>query len=633
MSTIFPATPTWRPDRIRGALRRSLGIAALLHLPASAVNRYVDCGIPTARDTGDGSIDRPYGTLARAARSLQAADTCFIRAGTCRETLAPAASGAPAAPIRFRPYPGEKVLISGADEIQGPWQAEGNGFFSYAFPRKGAAARVYQVFLDGDPMAENTWPSWDAGFYTAHLRTIRSATREGPLRWCLADPQLPGISRNGYWKGAHLWVLLGVKTTAHILPVADHKDGRVCFDHWSDDPAYHPVSKDGLLGYYTLLKRPSDHALLERGQWSYDPGAGKLRIRLARGASPSRRRVEARTRLLGLDFGNGGKPLRHVAVSGVDFFAAGADFGSAETCTLSHARFTYVTPFLPSPPPPNLLLQSMNLPSPEWRGINLSGRGNAFLHSSVDGSWADGITLSGAGNTAQAVVVTRTNWMAGSFAGISLWGEGNAALGNTVSGTGRDGIYHHLARGARISHNRILDFGKSTDDYGGTYTVATDGAGTEISYNRIGPAADPAGRFPGEDTASLKAKINGIYLDYADTNFHIHHNAVFVRYQGYSLRMNGNQKKIRIRDNILLDAWGAIASMNGAPETMQEVEIAGNIMPRGFSRSDAAGNMAWIRDIRAAGNDSRPFETVCPGGCRSLDSALPALPVAPATAP
>jgi len=65
-------------------------------------------------DANPGSLTRPWRTISKAARTLAAGDTVYIRKGTYRERVIPKASGTDAdRPIRYACYPGETAIIDG----------------------------------------------------------------------------------------------------------------------------------------------------------------------------------------------------------------------------------------------------------------------------------------------------------------------------------------------------------------------------------------------------------------------------------------------------------------------------------------------------------------------------------------
>jgi parallel beta-helix repeat protein len=71
---------------------------------------------PGGDDSGPGSLDRPWRTLAHAAQSAPAGTTVFIRAGTY-EPFVISLAGEAAAPTRFVAYPGEKPIVDGRGTV------------------------------------------------------------------------------------------------------------------------------------------------------------------------------------------------------------------------------------------------------------------------------------------------------------------------------------------------------------------------------------------------------------------------------------------------------------------------------------------------------------------------------------
>lgn len=588
---------------------------------ASAASIYVDPKIPSSADNGPGSLARPLHSLVAAAGRLHPGDTCFLRDGTYREILRPVESGRSDAPIFYLAFPGEKPEITGTDSIRGPWKSLGSGLFRTVLDE--GAREVLQVFQDGAPLPENTWPVLREGLAPGRFQRVSAPIKINASRWCLADSGIPMLAQDGYWRGASIWILFGVKTSAHILPIDEHKNGRICFDHFSDDPAYFPSQPDGKASYFAILKRPTDTALLEPGQWSYLPSARTLFLRCRAGDSPVRHRIECRTRLAGFAAG-AGTTLRNVHVEGIDFRAATPDFAGMEFCSVVRSHIRYVTPFFSKPPPPNRILRSLNMADPRWRGINLAGRGNAVIGCEVDGSWGDGVSVSGSGNLVTLCSIANTDWIAGDFAPISVWDSLHVISENKLGDTGRNGLLHVDASACRILRNHIAGFGYLTDDFGGTYTVGTDGRNTEIAGNRIGPAASRPGKFLGED-ASFSPKIAGIYLDESDRAFQVHDNLVLVGQSGYSMRLNGKQRDLDIHGNAFLDAWGALASINCGREGMVGVGLRRNVLRGGFEPSDAGCGLEWTKNIAADSNTGGEADTALWRASSAADSALRSL--------
>src|SRR5690242_657336 len=91
------------------------GLALVTSPLMAAATYYV---AKTGSDSNAGTnISAPFLTIQKAASVMLAGDTCYIRKGIYRETVTPVNSGTSAASITFSAYPGDPVIISGADVL------------------------------------------------------------------------------------------------------------------------------------------------------------------------------------------------------------------------------------------------------------------------------------------------------------------------------------------------------------------------------------------------------------------------------------------------------------------------------------------------------------------------------------
>ncbi|WP_175452463.1 right-handed parallel beta-helix repeat-containing protein [Thiohalomonas denitrificans] len=101
-------------------------------LSVSGDTFYVDAGDPSSSDSNDGSESRPWKTIQKAASTLTAGETVLVKAGTYTELysgypntgitgLKLQNSGTADAPITFKAYPGDHVVID--------QQHQGTGFY------------------------------------------------------------------------------------------------------------------------------------------------------------------------------------------------------------------------------------------------------------------------------------------------------------------------------------------------------------------------------------------------------------------------------------------------------------------------------------------------------------------------
>ena len=69
---------------------------------------------PTGTDSGPGTLAQPWQTIQKAAETMVAGDTVYIRAGTYREQVVPRNSGSPGSYITYAAYPGEMPTLDGS---------------------------------------------------------------------------------------------------------------------------------------------------------------------------------------------------------------------------------------------------------------------------------------------------------------------------------------------------------------------------------------------------------------------------------------------------------------------------------------------------------------------------------------
>lgn len=72
---------------------------------------------PSGSDSAPGSLGQPWKTISKAASTLVAGDTVYIRSGTYNEQLSPVSSGSSSSPITYTTYQGETVVIDGQNGL------------------------------------------------------------------------------------------------------------------------------------------------------------------------------------------------------------------------------------------------------------------------------------------------------------------------------------------------------------------------------------------------------------------------------------------------------------------------------------------------------------------------------------
>ncbi len=91
----------------------ALSVSASVVRPSAAsdVKYYV---ATTGNDANPGTLDRPWRTIQKAANTVGAGRTVYVRGGVYHETVTINVSGASGQPIVFQSYPGELAIIDGS---------------------------------------------------------------------------------------------------------------------------------------------------------------------------------------------------------------------------------------------------------------------------------------------------------------------------------------------------------------------------------------------------------------------------------------------------------------------------------------------------------------------------------------
>ncbi|MEW5868715.1 MAG: right-handed parallel beta-helix repeat-containing protein [Chloroflexota bacterium] len=121
-TTRIPAPNPTSPPVAPSPIPTSLAAA-----PTTGASYYV---APTGEDANPGTLEEPWQTIQKAADTLLAGDTVYIRAGVYPERVLPQNSGSPGSQITYTAYPGEQPIIDGAaitlpDDLAGLFEISG----------------------------------------------------------------------------------------------------------------------------------------------------------------------------------------------------------------------------------------------------------------------------------------------------------------------------------------------------------------------------------------------------------------------------------------------------------------------------------------------------------------------------
>lgn len=123
---------------------------------------------PDGRDTNPGSIKEPFSSLEKARDTIRQSKTndpitVFLRQGTyyLSKTFVLTAedSGKKEAPVLYRAYPGEQVVLSGGMKLALKWEPYRDGIFQAKTPE---GLQIDQLFVNGQRQHMARYPNYDA---------------------------------------------------------------------------------------------------------------------------------------------------------------------------------------------------------------------------------------------------------------------------------------------------------------------------------------------------------------------------------------------------------------------------------------------------------------------------------------
>ena len=392
---------------------------------------------PSGSDRNPGTFARPFKTIQRAADIARPGDHVEIRTGTYHETIVPRRSGTAAKPIKFEAYHDDRVVISGADAVNG-WDA-GAGDIYQAVVQWDLGEGNNQVFVDGHAMNEARWP--DTSFDLSHQTFAYAgnvAINGGTA--ILYDAALTQPA--GFWTGAVVHISPGQAWTAQTGNVISSAPGQITFTFPDTDQYLLPSAGNAF--YLTAAPQALDSA----GEFYLHQNT--LMLWTPTGNSPANHSVQVKRRDYAFDLSG----CANISIQGITLFAATINTSAASVHTvLDHLSAFYTGQFL-------------NLPEiwqlPDDAGIMLNGANSLLANSEIAWSAGDGVYVTGAGSRVTNNIIHDIDTSGSDGAGIRILASNVEADHNTIYNAGRDGI-KHKAQNLRILFNTIHDVGLQKD--------------------------------------------------------------------------------------------------------------------------------------------------------------------------
>ncbi len=499
----------------------------------------------SGNDNNTGSIENPFKTIQKAAGIMNAGDSCLIRGGTYRETIIPARSGAWGKPILFMPYSCEKVIISGADSVAGPWAVYNGSIYKRYMPWTMGLGKD-MVFVDGKLVVQARHPNKNSGAMTMPAVTVPLS----PLwphafgkfnvtkgSYIITDSADLNQSHNDYWKGA---LYLGFHKWSWCMQSADisgSSTGQISYanrtSQWwfpddADIPDYSYLYNSIQNGYLTN----HIHALDQPGEWHWQNDT--LYLWTSSGSDPSGSVIEAKRRQLAFDLhGRDFISLKNLIVT-----ASSVNMYNSNNCVVNGCRLSYISHFQRWDDSREGLIDNSKSASESGAlfkgevGIIIGGNDNTVKNCIIEYSSGAGLYLNGNRTNVENCIIHDCGYTSTYLGCIYIFND-------HLNPTKRCG-------GHTITHCDLYNSGRAVISVFGNQTQTLFDA-MEISYNRIHD-----GCMLGNDGGLFNSWSVTLGTDNQKTQ--IHHNLIWDQWGQFWAGLvypDNNSYKMEAHHNVL----------------------------------------------------------------------------------
>ena len=282
----------------------AIGLAAF---PAHASSYYV---ATNGNNSANGSLATPFKTIQQAASVMVAGDTCYIRAGTYRETVTPVNSGTSLNPITFTNYNGEPVLVSGLDVITNLWTLDSGSI--YKTTKALTMGSMNQVFVNGSMVEFARWPDNTGSityFTTASPTSNGTQSPDGTTNY-LTNTSFP-FTNSADLNGATLWISPGLQWQNYLEQVLAYSPGTKTIAYTAPVPGSSSWTAQTTSLFYLFGCKAF---LTTTNEWWYDSTNQVLYLWAPGNANPNTLTVECKGREFGFSLGS----RNYITVGGIN---------------------------------------------------------------------------------------------------------------------------------------------------------------------------------------------------------------------------------------------------------------------------------------------------------------------------
>ncbi|SNR15955.1 carbohydrate-binding protein [Tenacibaculum jejuense] len=512
-------------------------------------------------DTNSGEQNSPYLTIAKACEVAMPGDVVYIRAGRYEETIRPVRSGVAGNPIVFTSFPGENVIISAMESLNG-WTSDGEGRWKTTV-NWDLGQRNF--VMNGTTVLDLArWPNNTDGdrFTLNSLRNDGGSQDNVSTNAFLTDSDIP----NWNWANGGSIMFYGDRAgsgwTTWRAWIKSQSSGRVNFDAIKNQDWIISAHPPGDFGDYYLegIKEALDY----QNEWFFDASIRTLFVQLPGGVKPNDGEVQMSRREVTANL----EGRNHIHIENM------ALFGGNVSIKGTGNKLNRVT----------LLYGSMTRGiNPNFNsGINAidikSGSNNTIIeHCEIGFGDATGVWDSGTASIIRNNYIHDFDFLGSYDAPIMARGGRNTKIiRNYISRGGRDAI-QIVNKNSEVAWNDVSQSNLIADDCALLYTI-NKGLNLEIHHNWFHDA---------ESRGKLK-KAAGIYLDNDAEGVRVYRNVVW-NVEWTNVQINWDGKDIDIFNNTLVKAkGGTMGAWHKAGTMFTNVKVWNNITDR--NATDQGGN-------------------------------------------
>lgn len=440
-------------------------------------------------DYYDGTEEKPFRTISKAADLMQAGDTCYIMGGVYHETVNMNIYAEKEHPVKFEAYNNDEVVITASEPITN-WRKYDGNIYVADMDWDYNDGEGNMLFSNGVLCNEARWPNADDKL---DIKNYAKAEVADKTIASITNSELPDID----YSGAVIWfnTASGFRSKASSVTGYDSLTKTINFKCSNTTSTY--VPKEGSIFYVTralgLLDSP--------GEWYKDKENGVIYFWTPDDADPNNINVEAKKREYTIIMDNS----RFVEIKGIKVLGGNILTGAdTQYCTWD-----------------DMVIESVdyNMPygsslSPEADAFTIYGKYNTLKNSEIKNCFADGVIVRGEYNNVINNFIHDVNFEHTYSDGVRVFGEYQFINHNTVTRTGRAALGGSFKK-SEVSYNDFYDTMKLSIDGGVIYLVNNDYDSSEIHHNFI------------HDNAGSSGYQSGIYYDSNTTNVTAYNNVVW----------------------------------------------------------------------------------------------------------